>query len=295
MLVVAKFGGTSVGNAQAFKQVANIVHNNIKIRVVVLSAISGVTNKLIEIFKQPYNNRKNKCLDIISLHENIISQLQLNKNKITALTQPLFNELFIISKLTATKSLLDQLLSVGERLSSMIMTEVLKQYDVRAIFVDARNLIITDDYFGKATPELNEIKFRCQDKIIPLLKEHIIVTQGFIGSTAEGVTTTLGRGGSDYSAALFAEALNANLLEIYTDVKGVYTGDPMLIPNAQVIPILSFNMMERLSKSGAKVLHPDTLFPCVRMNIPIMVKSTFAPDITLKILANNCLLITSKV
>lgn len=278
MLVVAKFGGTSVGDAYAFKQVVSIVQNNINIRVVVLSAVSGITNKLIEIFKYPYSSRKNKCLEIILLHKNIIKQLELNHDKTYTLIQPLFDELFLISSFAATITLLDQLLSIGERLSSIIMAELLKQCEVKAIFIDARGLIITDNFFGRATPEINEIKLKCQIKVTPLIKDYVVVTQGFIGSTIEGLTTTLGRGGSDYSAALFAEALNANLLEIYTDVKGVYTGDPKLIPNAQIISNLSFSMMEELSKSGAKVLHPSALSPCIRMNIPIMIKSTFVPE-----------------
>lgn len=278
MLVIAKFGGTSVANADSFKHVAKIVRNNIKIRVVVLSAVAGITNKLIKIFKLPSNKRKNACHDIIKVHENIIKQLELNKHVTIKLLKPIIDELLSLSESATTVSDLDQLLSIGERLSSVIMTGLLKRNDIKAIFFDARELIITNNNFGYATPKIEDIKLNCLSKITSKLEEYIIITQGFIGATKEGLSTTLGRGGSDYSAALFAEALNADLLEIYTDVKGIYTGDPNLIPNAKLIPNLSYNDIGEFSKFGARVLHPSTIIPCARMNIPILVKCTFSPN-----------------
>jgi aspartate kinase len=277
MLVVAKFGGSSVKDAKAFKQVAKIIENNINIKLVILSAVSGITDKLITIFKLPSNKRKIICQDIVAIHQNIIEELGLNSCDTNKILKPIINELFFLSKFATTDYHLDQLLAIGERLSTIIITELLKSNHKKAIFYDARELIITDKNFGYATPRVKDIKLQCFDKIIPKLKsdDHIIITQGFIGGTREGLSTTLGRGGSDYSAALFAEAINANLLEIYTDVKGVYTGNPNLISNAKLIPYLSYHDMAVLSKFGTKVLHPATIIPCKRMNIPILIKCTF--------------------
>lgn len=278
MLVTAKFGGTSVGNAKAFMQVVNVIQNRPEIRVIVLSAVSGITNKLIEVFKQPINERREKCNEIITIHEHIIGELGLKNSNVEKLIESLADELYSLSDFAITNAHLDQILSIGERLSTTIMTELLQKNGINANFYDARELIITDDHFGKATPKIDDIKLKCQLKIAPLLKDQVIITQGFIGATTEGVTTTLGRGGSDYSAALLGEALNTNLVEIYTDVKGVYTSDPNLISQAKLIPNLNFTEMAELANFGAKVLHPATLLPCMRANIPIMIKSTFAPN-----------------
>jgi len=203
MLIIAKFGGTSVGNANAFKQVASIVKSNSNIRVVVLSAMSGVTNALRDIFNQTTNNRKAKCQIIIDMHKDIIEQLGLDIA--SKQIEPIVNELCLLAETAANLSHLDQLLSIGERLSSLILTELLIKENISALLVDSRELIITDDHFGKASPILAEIKFRCRDKISAKLKDFIILTQGFIGCTNTGLITTLGRGGSDYSAGLLAE------------------------------------------------------------------------------------------
>lgn len=277
MLTIAKFGGTSVGNANAIKQVATILQDNPTIKIVVLSAVSGVTNKLIEVFNQPANERREKCQHIISIHHNIIKELGLDHNEVLKLVEVLTDELLSLADFASTITHLDQMLSIGERLSSTIVAALLQKNGVKAKFYDARELIITDNHSGRAIPIIEDIKIQCGTKIKDLLNKNIIITQGFIGATKDGVTTTLGRGGSDYSAALFAEALSADLLEIYTDVKGVYSADPNLIPKARLIPKMSFVEMSELANFGAKVLHPATLLPCVRTNIPIMIKSTFAP------------------
>ena len=196
---------------------------------------------------------------------------------IMKLRTEVIKELFLLAESAVTLSSLDQLLSIGERLSTVIMTEFLKQMNIKAVIVDAREIITTNDNFGEAKPKLNNIRINCHHKIKPKLKNHLIITQGFVGCTTKGMTTTLGREGSDYTAALIAEALNADLLKIYTDVKGVFTGDPKLIPNAKFIPNLSYQNMTALSKFGANVLHHNTILPCMRVNIPVLVQSTFNP------------------
>ena len=292
MLVVAKFGGTSVRNANAFGQAVKIIQNNSNIRIVILSAIAKVTDKLMGMSKLSYDKRKDVCQDIVTTHKNIIEQLELN-NDVVKLFNPIIKELLSLSESEITVRNLNQLLSIGERLSSIILTGLLIKNHTKAFLIDARKLIITND-FGQTIPANKAIQTRCFSKISTKIKDYVIITQGFIGSTKDGLTTTLGRGGSDYSAALFAEALNADLLEIYTDVKGVHTGDPSLILNARLIPKINYDDMLKLSKFGAKILHPDTILPCIRKNIPIYIKSTFCPknsgtliDNTKKTITNN--------
>lgn len=287
MLVVAKFGGSSVQDAKCIKQVANIINSNINIRIVVLSAVSGITDKLIEIFKLPYTQRNKKCLDIVNIHKNIIEELDLNNYQVIKALELIISELYSISEIACNACHLDQLLSLGERLSSMMLFEFLKRNQANVCFLDARDIVITNNNFGNALPKIKDIKLRCINEIVPKLEDYIIITQGFIGSTKKGVTTTLGRGGSDYSSALIAEALNADRLEIYTDVKGVYTGDPSLISNSKLIANLSYEEMFELSRFGAKVLHHATITPCKRKNISILVKSTFDHESNATIVSNK--------
>jgi aspartate kinase len=168
---------------------------------------------------------------------------------------------------------MDSILALGEDLSSLIIHSYLVSQGIKITWLNVRDYIITDDTFGKGVPDLNAILDRAKN-----LPNGLCITQGFIGSTVDGRTTTLGRGGSDYSAALLAEAIRSDELLIYTDVQGVYTQDPNLVSDAQLLPKLSFQKMAEMANFGAKVLHPATLGPCVRANIPIRVLSTFEPS-----------------
>ena len=180
--------------------------------------------------------------------------------------------------------------SFGERLSSILFTEALnivlraQQKTTKALWFDARLVIVTDNQFGKARPITNDIKLKCQEHLSFLKYQNesdkkIIVTQGFIGKTKEGLTSTLGRGGSDYSAAIIAEGIGADILEIWTDVAGIATTDPRICKDAQAISEISFKEASELATFGAKILHPATLLPAIRSDIPVFVGSSFNPEL----------------
>jgi aspartate kinase len=193
-----------------------------------------------------------------------------------------FTELdLLVQNITLLKELTpkahDHILSLGERMSSLIFSEVLKNKipNTSLALLDARSVIKTDSNFGKATPLIAEIAKKCEE----LKTDTIYVTQGFIGSDAEGNTTVLGRGGSDYSAALFAEGFNATVLEIWTDVAGIATTDPRLCPAARIIHEISYAEAAEMAQYGAKILHPATIAPAVRKSIPVFVGSTFEKNL----------------
>ncbi len=273
---VVKFGGTSVKTATAINQAISIIEKDHSIRAVVVSAVGGVTNKLLN-FAQANPEEKHFILSQIKeIHLAILKDLKLNDHLSQQVSQT-FEKLEKVFSMALTMELLDEILAVGEQLSSLILYHALKQRNNAVVLIDAKEFMITDNHFGKATPNLDLIKERCQEIISNLPEDKIIVTQGFIGATVDGITTTLGRGGSDYSAALLAQGIDADSLYIYTDVKGVYTMDPNIVPNAELITQMSFQEMAELANFGAKILHPATLSPCVRSQIPVTILSTFEP------------------
>jgi aspartate kinase len=173
----------------------------------------------------------------------------------------------------------DRLLSTGELLSTHILCDVLRQAGVPTEWVDARDLIVTDGQHGQAEPLLNKTAARCRERISPVLERgQVPVTQGYIGRSESGAVTTLGRGGSDYTASLLGAALAAEEIEIWTDVDGIMTADPSLVPQALSIPVMSFQEASELAFFGARVLHPNTLRPAVKKNIPVRVLNTRRPE-----------------
>jgi aspartate kinase len=183
---------------------------------------------------------------------------------------------------TVTKkddAVLDEMLSFGERLSSVLFAEAMEQCGKKSIVVDARQCLRTDSRFGKAEPDVAATAELSRRIFLPLFGQgYTAVTQGFIGSAPDGRTTTLGRGGSDYSAALFAEALAADACEIWTDVSGILTMDPRIVPEARRLPEITFAEAAEMANFGAKVLHPATIIPALRGNIKVFVGNTFAPE-----------------
>ncbi|MGF1668913.1 MAG: lysine-sensitive aspartokinase 3 [Balneolaceae bacterium] len=280
LIKVAKFGGTSMADYTAMTRCASIIKKDPDKKVIVVSATAGTTNLLTGLSNTENPDDRIIYLDQIrDKHDSILKKL-----KKTADIQPevdkLLSELENMASFKGEFSLKqkDQLLSIGERLSSTIFTGVLNEAGMSAAWFDARKIIKTDDNYGSAEPDIEAIKQACEDKISHKLKDHRIVTQGFIGSDPEGFTTTLGRGGSDYSAALIAEGIHADVLEIWTDVSAVFTTDPRLVPEAKPITEISFNEAAELSVFGAKVLHPATLKPAIRKNIKVYVGSSIHPD-----------------
>jgi aspartate kinase len=291
-LVVSKFGGTSMGDANCMLRSAEVSLKQGS-KLIVVSATSGTTNDLIELARTAEQSTWEKAATIFSKiktkHEKIAQDLELPAKDL-AFMQEMLSELESMSRgihLLKDCSLkaMDSMQSFGERLSSVLFTQamniVLKKSEpqTKALWLDVREILITDNQFGKARPETAEIEKMCAKKLGAIKHEAIVyVTQGFIGSTKEGMTTTLGRGGSDYSAAILAEGVKANILEIWTDVAGIATTDPRICPEARAIAEISFKEASELATFGAKILHPATLLPAIRSQIPVFVGSSFSSD-----------------
>ncbi len=284
--VVSKFGGTSMADGKAMRQSAKVSSAR-KTKLVVVSATAGTTNKLIEVGQLASFGQREKAfesvMDIKRRHLEISVDVQNTADEIKKL-EAMFSELealaegiFLLRETSARA--MDNLVSLGERMSSLLFLGACRQEGLKPQLLDARDVIRTDAQFGRAIPDVNTTAKLANEKLIPHLTSDItFVTQGFIGSTKEGVTTTLGRGGSDYSAALFAEAISSPICEIWTDVPGVATTDPRICQQAKVIEELSFEETSEMASLGAKVLHPATLLPAMRKNIPVLVASTFEPE-----------------
>ncbi|EGR0753220.1 lysine-sensitive aspartokinase 3 [Vibrio vulnificus] len=281
-LNVAKFGGTSVANFEAMSRCSAIIENNPDTRLVVSSACSGVTNLLVELANgvQSQERRAELLAQLAGIHEAILSEL---KDATTAATEvyailDTIASLAEAASIQASNKLTDHLVACGELMSTHILAQLMRERGVNAIRFDIRDILRTDDNFGRAEPDVAKIAQLAQEKLLPLCSDYVVVTQGFIGSDDEGNTTTLGRGGSDYSAALIAEGVKATGLEIWTDVPGIYTTDPRIAAKAAPIPEISFAEASEMANFGAKILHPSTLVPALRHDIPVFVGSSKEPE-----------------
>ncbi|MGB5358428.1 MAG: aspartate kinase, partial [Eudoraea sp.] len=294
---VLKFGGTSVANAQHIKQVQNIIknldENNI---VVVVSALGGITDLLLKTIDMASNQDEKykdslqeiedrhiktiKELIPIQLQSAILSKVKSELNTLDTLAEGAF---LIAEK---TPQLTDKIVSFGELLSSYIISEFFVSAGMNSAFKDSRELIKTDDTFGKAAVDFENTNKNC-NAYFSKTKNKITVIPGFISSTAQGNSTTLGRGGSDYSAAVVASAIDAEELQIWTDVSGMYTANPRIVKQAKAIPQISYEEAMELSHFGAKVLYPPTIQPVLSKNIPILIKNTFAPEEAGTLIAKN--------
>ncbi|EPN0106252.1 lysine-sensitive aspartokinase 3 [Vibrio parahaemolyticus] len=279
---VAKFGGTSVANFEAMSRCATIIENNPNTRLVVSSACSGVTNILVELANgvQDQEHRAELLKDLAEIHDSILAQLE----DATEASSEVYGILDTVTSLAeaasiqANTKLTDHLVACGELMSTHILVQLMRERGINAVRCDIREVLRTDDNFGRAEPNVEAIAQLAQEKLIPLCLDSVVITQGFIGSDEEGNTTTLGRGGSDYSAALIAEGVKASGLEIWTDVPGIYTTDPRIAPKASPIPEISFSEASEMANFGAKILHPSTLVPALRHDIPVFVGSSKEPE-----------------
>lgn len=279
--VVAKFGGTSVKDFEAIERSANIVLSQPNTRVVVVSAQAGVTNRLVQIAKASLSASPVESLiqEIRDIVEPILNQL--DQADCTDKVTRFLDDLNILANMLSraySQQLSDELLSFGERISSQLMVAMLKRLGANSEFVSSTDLIRTDSNYGYAKPQIESTQSQVEQNLVPLLESNIVVTEGFLGANREGVRTTLGRGGSDYSAAILAEALEAQALMIWTDVAGIYETDPRIVPSAKPIELISFNEAAELATFGAKVLHPASLWPAVRQNIDVFVGSSRNPE-----------------
>ena len=286
-----KFGGTSVGDVAAFERVHRIVAGQIERRpVVVVSAMTKVTDALLAAFE--IAKKGDASTAATSLEPHLARHVDVAEQFIPFGQRKAFNEelsyareelsdlLIRASRRSLPLSMLkDAIVSYGEQLSSRLLAEVLKAKGVNARQMDSRRLIVTDDEFGAAQPVWDETAELLRLELPPAINSgEVPVMGGFIAGNRAGETTTLGRGGSDYSAAIVAAALGAAELQIWTDVTGVMTCDPRVCSNAGTIPVLSYEEAAELAYFGAKVLHPKTIKPAVDNSIPVRVCNTFLPD-----------------
>ncbi len=285
-----KFGGTSVGDVAAFERVYGIVSNQIEKRpVVIVSAMTKVTDALLAAFDTAKKGEFPEAFS--SLEPHFERHIEVSRAFIRDGVPNAFNGeldlardelsdlLMRVSRRSLPLQMLkDAIVSYGEQLSSRLLAEVLKTRGIRAHQVDARRLIVTDDEYGSATPIVEETNELVTLELHPIIDAgEVPIMGGFIAASRSGETTTLGRGGSDYSAALIAAALDAAELQIWTDVTGVMTCDPRICSDARTIPVLSYEEAAELAYFGAKVLHPKTIKPAVDHGIPVRVCNTFEP------------------
>ena len=278
--VVAKFGGTSVADYDAMNRSADVVLADPDTRLVVLSASAGVTNLLVALAEGlEANERQAKLEALHKIQFDILSRLR-DPSVISEEIERLLENIITLAEaasLATSTALTDELVSHGELMSTLLFVEVLRERNVDSLWFDVRKVLRTSDRFGRAEPDITAIAELTTQQLAPRLAEGIVITQGFIGSEAKGRTTTLGRGGSDYTAALLGEALKASRVDIWTDVPGIYTTDPRVVPAAKRIDVIAFEEAAEMATFGAKVLHPATLMPAVRSDIPVFVGSSKDP------------------
>ncbi len=292
-LQVMKFGGTSVGDAKCISRVADIVQAAAKAYslVVVVSAMAGVTNTLIEAANRSEAGDRDHALHLLEKlrkqHDAALTELIKNpamREKLSARIQEILGEAKRLCEGTAllrqlTPRTLDAVSSLGERLTTPIVSAVLAERGTESEGIEATELIVTDSHHGGAEPLEDRTQERCEARLRPLLDRGAVpVVTGYIGATVDGVLTTLGRGGSDYSVTILGAALNADEVIIWTDVNGVLTADPRMVPDAQTIPEISYREAAELAYFGAKVLHPKTLRAVSRAGIPVWIRNSFQPD-----------------
>lgn len=288
-----KFGGTSVGDAACIARAAQIIAEGASAGkcVAVVSAMSGVTNRLIEAAKAAQSGNAKGALAILdelaAKHESTLEAVVKNEAERANVSEKMrqvfadgrrFCEGTALLRELSPRTL-DTISSLGERLSAPLVAAAVKELGVSGASVESSELIVTDDFHGGADPLMSETRAKSQVKIFPLLEQGIVpVVTGFIGATEDGELTTLGRGGSDYSATILGAALDAEEVIIWTDVDGVLTADPRLINEARTIPSISYREAAELAFFGAKVLHPKTLKPVVDSAIPVWIRNSFAPE-----------------
>ena len=289
-MIVMKFGGTSVEDAKAIQRVAQIVRGRVKRNpLVVVSAMAGVTDLLVRMSNAAADGNLDLALaelekvrqrhfsaaqELVSGEAlaNLILEFEENFQSL----ETLLRGVSAIGELSPRTT--DLVLSYGEVLSSMLVAAAFQESGLPAAHVDSRSVVVTDATYTSAQPLFDEIERRLSADVAPLVaKAHVPVMGGFIAATQDGETTTLGRGGSDYSAAIIGAALSAEAIEIWTDVEGMLTTDPRLCADAQRIRTISFDEAAELAYFGAKVLHPATLLPAVQRDIPVYILNSRKP------------------
>lgn len=285
-----KFGGTSVEDWPAFERAAQIVRGNADSGlVVIVSAMSGFTDALIKSFQKGATGETAEALLLLEEHfeRHLKVVRNLSASSITmmqALIERSRGEIIELLDIAAasdraTLRTQDKIASYGEFLSANLLTLVLEQHGIPASYVDARRCIVTNEAHGSARPLIEEVSSRTRTQLRPLIESRRVpVLGGFIGATVDGITTTLGRGSSDYSATLIGAALDACEIQIWTDVDGLQTADPSLVKSARTVPNISYEEAAQLARLGARLMHPKMIEPIIEHKIPIRIRNSRAPE-----------------
>ncbi|HEY1271484.1 MAG TPA: aspartate kinase [Terriglobales bacterium] len=293
-LVVMKFGGTSVGSAERIRQAAAIVKQQAQGGtdvVVVVSALSQVTDLIVKVLNAARLGSSREMDEglkqLEARHEKVLAELFKGKElkavgvgvrDVLARLREFCSAVLLLG--SATPQVMDMALPLGERISAWVFAACLRQIGANADFIDSQRVLVTDDKFGDASPDMDATRARCQDVLLPLLRQGVIpVVMGYSGSTAAGQITTLGRGGSDYSGTILGAALDAGEVWIWTDVDGVLTADPRICPDAMTLPEITFAEAIELSYYGAKVIHRKAIRPTMERGIPVWIKNSFKPEV----------------
>jgi aspartate kinase len=291
-MIVMKFGGTSVQDAAAIERLTKIVARERERRpVVVVSAVAGATNTLVDAGRKAFAGEgraaRQAIAELMERHRTILRDLRVEEREARELTERIDRTSEELTSYVRGVALLreltprarDAISSHGERLSAALVAAALRARGLPTGHVDVRDVMATDDRFGQARPDRAKLADGCGSRIRPLLESgRVVVTEGFLGRTPAGETTTLGRGGSDFTAALIGAALGADEIQIWTDVDGMLTADSRVVPESMKIRSLSFAEAAELAYFGAKVLHPATIEPALARNIPVRILNSRRPD-----------------
>jgi aspartate kinase len=280
-MIVMKFGGTSVESAEAIQRVAGIVKSRLDRKpIVVVSAMGKTTNRLLKIADLAVGGQRDEALrELILLRDFHLRESGMERTvdeHFQELTE-LVKGLAVLGELTPRS--IDAISSFGERLSSLIVTNYFQHHGLNAVHVDSRKMIVTDHRHTQAIPLFEETYQKLAAAIPPLAKRQVVVMGGFIASTENGITTTLGRGGSDFTASIVGAGIGAEEIQIWTDVDGMLTADPSIVASAHRVKVISFTEAAELAYFGAKVLHPATVMPAIDGNIPVLILNSRRPQV----------------
>jgi aspartate kinase len=286
-VIVAKFGGTSVGTHEAVVRLVDIVNARPDVRVVVVSALAGVTDGLVAMADAAEAGQAQEARELgdrlWERHQLLAAGLGVDEEvseEIGQAARGIGRRLVAMADARDGRlARRDEVLAVGELLSSRIVAAAFRAAGTDAVWLDARRVIVTNAEHTRAAPAMADTRACLQGRVAPLLAAgRLVVLGGFIGATIDGATTTLGRGGSDYSAAVIGAGLEAAAIDIWTDVDGMLTADPRVVPDARLVPELSFAEASELAYFGAKVLHPSTILPAMSQGIPVRILNSRRPD-----------------
>ncbi len=296
-MIVMKFGGTSVESVAALERVAGIVKSRLARKpVVVVSAMGKTTNRLLKIANLAVGGEREEALrELVALRDYHLRESGMERTVDEHFQElnELVKGLAVLGELTPRS--IDAISSFGERLSSLIATNFFKHHGLNAVHLDSRKVIVTDRRHTQASPLFEETYAKLAGAIPPLVEQRVVVMGGFIGATEDGVTTTLGRGGSDFTASIVGAGIGAEEIQIWTDVDGMLTADPAICPNAHRVKVISFAEAAELAYFGAKVLHPATVLPAIDRNIPVLILNSRRPEVEGTRILSECVASTNVV